>query len=176
MKPVEWSQLFVPDTNPLEIFIRGSIMYLSIFALFRAFKRQSGGLSLPDLLVIVLVADAAQNGMTGSYKSLIDGLILVGTIVFWNVFLDWLGFHIPLVERIIHPEPLPLVIDGRPIRSSMQRQFITMDELMSQLREQGVESVAQVRKACLEGDGSISVIKASEPEQAAHRHTEANPS
>jgi uncharacterized membrane protein YcaP (DUF421 family) len=159
MKPVDWSRMFIPDTNVLEVFIRGSAMYLAILAMFRMFKRQSGALSLPDLLVIVLVADAAQNGMTGDYNSLTDGLLLVGTIVFWNVALDWLGYRIPLIEAIVHPKPLPLIVDGRPIRTSMQSQFITMEELMSQLREQGVDSVTQVRKAYLEGDGSISVIR-----------------
>jgi uncharacterized membrane protein YcaP (DUF421 family) len=164
VQPIHWHQLYSADIHPLEVFIRGSVMYLAILGLFRAFKRQSGEFSLTDLLVLVLVADAAQNGMTGKYDSLPDGLILIGTLIFWNVFLDWLGFRIPLIENLIHPKPLPLIADGKPFRKNMQAQFITMEELMSQLREQGIESVEQVRKAFLEGDGRISVIKRDKSE------------
>ena len=84
----DWRQMFVPSVSPLELVIRGSIMYLAILAAMRIFRRQAGSLNTADLLVVVLVADAAQNGMASEYKSVTDGLVLVGTIYAWNYLLD----------------------------------------------------------------------------------------
>ena len=71
---VNWHDVFVPDTPLLEIFVRGTIVYLAIFALLRfVLTRQSGNLGVTDLLVIVLIADAAQNAMASEYKSVPDG-------------------------------------------------------------------------------------------------------
>jgi uncharacterized membrane protein YcaP (DUF421 family) len=81
----DWEAMFVPHTSPLEMIIRGSIMYLGLFVLLRVvLKRQSGGVAITDILVVVLLADAAQNGMAGDYRSIPDGLLLVGTILFWS--------------------------------------------------------------------------------------------
>src|ERR1041385_116104 len=103
----DWSGAFVPE-KLLEVFIRGSIVYLSVFLLLRFFlKRESGTIGIPDLLMTVLISDAAQNAMTADYHSVTDGLFLVTTIVFWNYALDWLGYHIPWLERFVPPPPLP---------------------------------------------------------------------
>jgi hypothetical protein len=56
-------------------------------------KREAGGVGITDMLVIVLLADAAQNAMAGEYKSISDGLVLVSTIIFWSYALDWLGYR-----------------------------------------------------------------------------------
>ncbi len=155
----EWSKVFVPDTPVLEIFLRGSIMYLALFFLLRlVLRRESGGLGVTDLLVVVLIADAAQNGMAGDYTSIPDGLLLVGTILFWSHALNWLGYHVPLIQRFVHPPALPLVRDGRMLRRNMRQELITEDELLSQLRLQGVEDLSGVGRAYMEGDGRISVI------------------
>jgi uncharacterized membrane protein YcaP (DUF421 family) len=118
--------------------------------------------AITDLLVVVLLADAAQNAMADEYRSISDGLILVGTIIFWNYFLDWLGYRFPAVDRILTPSPLLLIKDGELIRRNMRREFIAEKELMRLLRVQGVEDVAQVRKAYLEGDGRLSVFTKEE--------------
>ena len=89
----DWRQMFVPSVSPLELVIRGSIMYLAILAAMRIFRRQAGSLNTADLLVVVLVADAAQNGMASEYKSVTDGLVLVGTIYAWNYLLDAAAFR-----------------------------------------------------------------------------------
>jgi uncharacterized membrane protein YcaP (DUF421 family) len=160
--PVDWRQVFVPATPALETVVRGTVMYLGIFVLLRVFRRrESGTISTGNLLVVVFLADAAQNGMADDYRSVSDGLLLVGTIMVWNLALDWLGYRIPAVQRFVHPPPLPLVSDGRLLRQNMRKELITEDELMSQLREQGVESIAEVKQACMEADGNVSIVKAS---------------
>lgn len=160
MTPIDWNQLFAFDTNPLEIFVRGSVVYLLLFVLFRfVLKREAGAVGIADLLVVVIIADAAQNAMAGEYKSITDGVVLVGTIAFWNYGLDWLGYHFPAVERVLHASPLELVRDGKVNRRNLRREYITIDELRSKLREEGIDDVADVKTMCMEGDGQISVVK-----------------
>jgi uncharacterized membrane protein YcaP (DUF421 family) len=156
---VDWGSVFLLDTSPLEIVVRGTMVYLALFLLLRIVPREAGGLSTTDLLVVVLLADAAQNAMAGNYTSVPDGLILVGTIVFWAWALNWLGFRFPRIQRFVHPPPLPLIRDGRMLRRNMAKELITEDELMALLREQGIADISGVALACLEGDGHISVVE-----------------
>jgi uncharacterized membrane protein YcaP (DUF421 family) len=156
---VDWKAAFVPTVSVAEIVLRGSFIYLFLFFVLRVLRREAGAIGISDLLVVVLVADAAQNAMSSEYKSITEGAVLVGTIVAWDYFLDWVGYRFPAARRLLRPAALPLVVDGRMLRRNMRRELITEEELMSQLREQGVESLDEVKRCCLEGDGHISVIK-----------------
>jgi uncharacterized membrane protein YcaP (DUF421 family) len=162
----DWRQMFVPSVSPLELVIRGSIMYLAILAAMRIFRRQTGSLNMADLLVVVLVADAAQNGMSSDYKSVTDGLVLVGTIYAWNYLLDAAAFRWRPIHRMLNPPPLPLVRDGQVLRRNLRQEMLTLDDLMEQLREQGVERLSEVRSCCLEGDGHLSVIRKKDGDEA----------
>jgi uncharacterized membrane protein YcaP (DUF421 family) len=155
---VDWPRVFLPDTPFLELIVRGTLMYLGLFALLRVFCREAGTVSIPDLLVLVLIADAAQNAMSANYYAVTDGLVLVGTIIAWSYILNWVGYQVPAIRRVVHSPPLPLIENGDLLRNNMRRQFVTVDELMTHLREQGIEDVARVKRAYLEGDGRISVI------------------
>lgn len=157
---VDWHKMLVPNTPLLEIFLRGTLVYLALYALLRlVLKRQSSGLGVTDVLVVVLIADAAQNAMADDYTSVPDGVLLVAVIIGWSLALDWLGFHLPAVQRFISPAPLTLVRHGRLIRRNMRKELITEDELMTQLRLQGLTRLEQVEAAFMEGDGQISVIR-----------------
>jgi uncharacterized membrane protein YcaP (DUF421 family) len=155
-----WHDMFVPTHSLLEMFVRGTIMYLAIFLLLRFLpKRQTGGLSTPDILLIVLLADAAQNAMANEYRSVTEGIALVCTIIFWNFAIDWLEFHVPALGKWLQPSPLLLIKDGQVLRKHLRQELITMDELMSHLREEGVSRPEEVAEAYVEPDGSISVKK-----------------
>ena len=156
---IDWKSVFVPTVSVLEIVVRGTFVYLLLFFVLRVLRREAGALGISDLLVVVLIADAAQNAMGSEYKSVTEGAVLVGTIVGWDYFLDWLGFRVPALRRLLRPAPLPLVKDGRLLRQNMRREMITTEEMMSLLREQGLGSLDEVRRCYLEGDGHISVIK-----------------
>ena len=135
-------------------------MYIALFVMLRVIlKRQTGTLGMTDLLLITLLADAAQNAMAGEYTSITDGIVLVATIIFWNYLFDWLSFKSEWLGRLIEPPPLPLIKNGRMLRKNMRREFITEDELMMQLREQGLEDVSNVKDAFIESDGRVSVIQ-----------------
>lgn len=155
---MDWQRLFVLDTPPWEIFVRGSCIFLALFLMLRVLKRQAGSVGITDMLVLVLIADAAQNGMAGSYQSITDGLLLVAVIFGWDFLLDWLGYRFKMMGRLLHPPPLLLIKDGKLQHKNMRSEFITREELMSSLREQGVENLRQVKRACMEGDGKISVV------------------
>lgn len=156
---LDWREILLPDTPILEIVLRGTLVYFGLFVLLRLFlKRQTGGVAITDLLVVVLIADAAQNAMAGGYESVPDGILLVATILFWALAFDWLGFHFPRLQRLLHPPPLALVRNGRVIKHNMRHELVTMEELMSHLREQGIQDIADVEKAFMEGDGRISVV------------------
>lgn len=156
---IDWNAVFVPAVSLAEIVLRGTLVYLLLFFVLRVLRREAGALGISDLLVVVLIADAAQNAMSSEYKSVTEGAVLVGTIIAWDYSLDWLGYRFPSFGRLLRPAPLPLVKEGRVIRQNLRKEMITMEELMGQLREQGVESVGEVKRCCLEGDGHISVIK-----------------
>jgi uncharacterized membrane protein YcaP (DUF421 family) len=156
---IDWKSVFVPSIHLGEIILRGTIVYLFLFAVFRVLRRGAGALGISDLLVVVLIADAAQNAMANEYKSITEGLVLVATIVFWDFFLDWLGYRFPVMRRLVHPKPLLLIKDGRIQRRTLRQEMITEDELIGHLREQGVESVDEVKRSYMEEDGHISVVK-----------------
>lgn len=150
--------LWTPSGSLLELVVRGTVIYLGLVVLFRFLRRESSGLSIADVLLIVIIADAAQNGMAGEYRSIPEAFVLIGTIAGWSLLLDWLCYRSKLVRRLLQPPPLPLVRDGVVIRSNLRREFITLDELQSQLRLQGAVRIKDVQLCQLESDGQISVI------------------
>ena len=156
--------MFVPTGSLLELVVRGSLMYLLILAGFRIFRRDAGSLSVSDLLVVVLIADAAQNGMAGEYKSLTEGVVIVATIFAWNYVLDWLAYRSRFVYWLLHPPSLLLIRNGQIQFRNLRSQLITKDDLLEQLREQGVDSVERVKKCFLESDGRMSVIREDDGE------------
>lgn len=160
---IDWGELFGLSVPAAELIIRGTAMYWFLFVIFRfVIRRDVGAVGLADVLIVVIVADAAQNAMSGEYRSVTDGFILVATLIGWNIFLDWLSFRFVAFRRFADPPPLLLVKDGRMIRHNMRKEFLTEEELWGKLREQGVESLGVVREAYVESDGQISVIKQSE--------------
>jgi len=164
---VDWHSVLVPTVGLLELVLRGSAMYLLVFAAMRIFRREAGALSTADLLVVVMVADAAQNAMASDYHSVTEGVVLVGTIFAWNYGLDWLGYRFPAMQRLLNPPPLLLVADGRIHRRNLRAEMLTTADLAEHLREQGIEDVAEVRRCYLESDGHLSVIKRSTDDDGA---------
>jgi uncharacterized membrane protein YcaP (DUF421 family) len=150
--------MFVPSLSLVEIILRGTAVYLLLFALLRVLRREAGAIGVGDLLVVVLIADAAQNAMASEHKSITEGAILVATIAAWDYFLNWLGYNVPWFRRLLRAAPLPLIKDGRILKRNLRQELITIEELMGELRQQGLESVDRVRRCYLEGDGHFSVI------------------
>lgn len=152
--------IFGMTMSPLEIVIRGTAVYWFLFLIFRfILRRDIGSVTIADVLVLILIADASQNAMAGEYRTVSEGALLISTIVCWNYALDWASFRFPWLSRLASPPPLLLVRHGRVLQRNLQQELMTMDELLSKLRSQGIEDVRSIRKAFMEPDGSISVIK-----------------
>jgi uncharacterized membrane protein YcaP (DUF421 family) len=157
---VDWSSIFVPTIGIAEIVVRGSLMYLGLFIILRVMaRRQAGHFGPADLLVIVLIADAAQNGLGKDYGSVTEGLTLVLTIVGWEYLLDWVSWRFPATRPYLTPPSLTLIREGRIVPQNLRKEMITEEELKSQLREQSVEDFEEIKLATLEGDGRLSVLK-----------------
>lgn len=157
---IDWSELFLLTVSPLELFIRGTVMYWFLVLLFRTLlRRDAASIGIADVLFLVIVADASQNAISGDYKSVTDGIILVGTIAVWNYSVNWMAYTFPALERRLRPPPLALVRNGKIMHRNLRKQFITEAELLGKVREQGCESLDDIKAAYMEGDGQISIIK-----------------
>lgn len=155
-----WETIFAPSASLLEIFIRGTITFLTLMMLLRLVgQRESGGLGLTDVLVVVLVANAVSVGLTGDADSILDGFALAATILFWSVALDAVAYRWPRLGAFIKARPRPLIQDGQLNRRAMRREFMSYDEVLSQLRLHGIESPTDVHRAWLEPNGMVSVIR-----------------
>jgi uncharacterized membrane protein YcaP (DUF421 family) len=134
-------------------------MYLCMLAIMRFVgRRQAGHFGPADLLVIVMIADAAQNGLGKDYSSVTEGVTLVLTIVSWEYFLDWLSFRFPSVRPILKLPSLKLIQNGRLEQNNLRKEMLTEEELRSQLRELEIENYNEV-KLCTLGDGRLSVLR-----------------
>jgi uncharacterized membrane protein YcaP (DUF421 family) len=170
---IDFRSIFVPSLHLAEVILRGTVVYLFIFIILRVLRREAGAVSIADLLVVVLIADAAQNAMASEYKSITEGAVLIGTIASWDYFLDWISYRFPWFHRLVTPAPLPLIKDGRIMKKHLRQELITEEELLSQLRQQGVQNPAEVKRCYLEGDGHFSVIASQSKKIASKKNKSA---
>ncbi|CAJ1500042.1 DUF421 domain-containing protein [[Mycobacterium] kokjensenii] len=156
---MDWARLFAFDTPPSEIIIRGTVIYIAIYAMLRVvLKRESGTNGITDLIVVVLIADAAQNGMAGGYRSISDGILLVGVIIGWSYLLNWMAHRWPGVARLLRPGPLLVIHDGKFLDGNMRKEMITEEQVREQARKQGIADLSLVREGRMESDGQFSFL------------------
>ncbi|HJR13768.1 MAG TPA: YetF domain-containing protein [Rhodanobacteraceae bacterium] len=161
MHALHFSSFLSFSMSPLEILIRGTIMYWFLFLLLRfVLRRDTGSAGISGILFVVLLGDAAQNAMIGNGNTVADGGLLIATLAAWNYFLDWLGVHVPRVGHLTDPPPILLVRNGQMIGRNLRREHVTASEVESQLRMKGLERLQQVKWMYLESDGGFSVIRA----------------
>ena len=156
---IDWSELLSFSVPIEEILVRGTLMYVFLFILFRVvLRRDVGSVGISDFLLVVIIADASQNGMSGDSNSVPDAILLVLTLTFWNYAIDFASYYSTPLRRLLEPRPLVLIRNGELIRRNMRKEFVTIDEIESKLRENGVTHISQVRQMIMESDGEISVI------------------
>lgn len=162
---IDWQSLFAMDTSIGELFIIGSVLYIGILILMRLMPRRTGAeISLMDMIWVLLITEAASHSM-GNYSSLTDGIILIAIYMGWDYLINILKQHIPAINNMLSVAPLPVVRDGKMIPANMRKEFLNKDELLSSLREQGIEDVSEVKKAFVESEGQITVIKFEKSDQ-----------
>jgi uncharacterized membrane protein YcaP (DUF421 family) len=158
--PTSLSQLFTPATSLIEIFLRGTLVYLALYAMLRFVVKKGAvaSASMTDLLVLVLISNAVQNALIGDSNSITDAILLVAVVIFWSYTLDWLSLHSNLIRRFTYPQSIKLIENGKPLWRNIERELITEEQLYSLLRQQGIEDVSEVKEAHIEPNGQISVL------------------
>ena len=143
---------------PWEIVVRSVLIYAALLFALRIFgKREVGQMTLYDLVLILLVANAVQPAMTGPDNSLAGGIVIIAALVLLNFLigrLDRFGFF----HRLLEPEPTIVIRDGQYLLHNMRREGVEREELETAIREHGLESVTQVQMGVLEPDGTISIV------------------
>lgn len=153
-------EIFTFSVSPWEIIVRGTVMFWLLFLIFRfVLRRDVGSLGIGDFLFVVIVADASQNAMSGDSKTIVDGALLVFVLLAWNLVFDYAGYRFPLIRRFTESSSLLLVRRGKIQWHNLRREWITREELMAKVREEGLENMDEVKEMRLEPDGRISVIR-----------------
>ena len=157
----------------LDIVIRTAIVYAAVLIGMRmAGKRQVGQMTPFDLVLLLLIANAVQNAMTGPDTSLVGGLAAAATLLIVNTIVSRLALRSESVRDVVEGHPTLLIHSGKILKNHLEREKVSEQDLMQALREHGIATVDEVFNAVLEVDGSISVIKKDElpATQKAHRH------
>ena len=156
-----WSLTVIPWW---EFIVRGIIVYVFLLVLIRiSGKRQVGQLAPFDLVLLLVLSNAVQNAMNGGDNSVLGGLISAMTLVGLNYTIGYATYRSKKLEAFIEGRPLLIVHDGKLFEDVMASAQLTHHELNSALRQAGCLSIANVRTAILENNGSISVVKPDDP-------------
>ncbi len=151
--------MFTPGTSLYGIVIRTVLVYLAVLIGLRlSGKREIGQLTVFDLVVLLLLANAVQNAMVGPDTSVTGGLLAAGVLLILNFVVARSGLRWPKIRRFIEGSPTLLILHGKIIPEHLRREGLDKETLESALREHGVMEVSQVEMAVLEIDGSISVV------------------
>jgi uncharacterized membrane protein YcaP (DUF421 family) len=154
-----------------EIILRSVVVYLIILGAFRlAGKRHISQLSLLDFALILLISNSVQNAMVGNDSSLLGGIVAALSLLGTNLILTRFIFRSKFSREFFVGEPKLLVRNGQFIKSTMDHEDLSEEDLLEAIREHGFESLKEVRTAILELDGSISIIPYPQPGQHIERH------
>jgi uncharacterized membrane protein YcaP (DUF421 family) len=149
--------LSVPSYN---LIIRATVVYLSILLLLRiSGKRQIGQMGPTEFVAILLISNAVQNAMNAGDNSLAGGLILAAILIILSTGISYLTFKSKFFEKIFEGTPTLIVHHGRPIIANMNKERLSLSELKSLLRKQGIHDMKDVGTAVLEPDGSLSLSR-----------------
>lgn len=151
----------------MDIVIRASVMFALLFGLLRLMgKRELGQMTPFELVMLVVLGDLIQQGITHNDFSLTGATLAIATFAFWATVLGWVSYRWPRAERAIEGEPRVLIRDGAWIEANMKRDRLTRRELESEMRLAGIACVRDVAWAILEPEGRISFIKRGDGEPA----------
>lgn len=156
---IDFESLFKPEFPLAEAVFRGSVLYVGILLLMRILPRRTGGeMEVMDLIFVILIAEAASHAL-GDYTSLTEGFVVIITLMALNYLVNMLSYRFPVIEKLVSAPPMQIVKDGKMLRRNMRREYLTEAELKEHLRTQGIDDVTTVKKAMIESDGTISVIR-----------------
>ncbi len=151
---------------PWDLILRSTAIYVVLMIALRVFgKRELGQMTIFDLVLVLLVANAVQPAMTGPDSSLLGGFIIIGTLFILNWTVNWCRIRSPRFRRLLESPPRVLAAAGAWIPGALAKEGIDQSEADMALREHGVSGIDDTELVELESDGSVSVV----PKQKAGR-------
>ena len=146
----------------MDLVIRTAVIFLFILFVTRVTgRRELNSLEPYDIIVLVVLGDLVQQGVTQSDNSVTGALIVISTIMVLSVTTGWLGFRSRKARIVPEGEPLIIMDDGRPVERTMRRERLTVEEVEAEARLQQFGSLDDIRWAVLETDGRISFVPKS---------------
>ncbi len=143
----------------MDLVIRAVVVFFFIFLVTRIVgRRQLSQLEPFDLILLVVLGDLVQQGITQSDQSVTGTLIVISTIALLSVTVSWAAFRFKALRLLTEGQPIVLVHDGQPIPRNMRRERITLADIQEEARHSQITSIADLRWAILENDGQISCI------------------
>jgi uncharacterized membrane protein YcaP (DUF421 family) len=144
----------------MDIVLRAVFAYVLIVFVLRVMgRRELTSLSAADLVLLVVLGDLVQNGVTQSDMSMTGVTIAITTFALLSIFFSYLVFKSRRARRIIQGEPLIIVQDGKPIESNMRSERLTLEDVMEAARASEIESLDEIKWGVLEAGGKFSFIK-----------------
>ena len=149
----------------MELFIRATVIYWFLWIVVRGTgKRSLAELTPLDLLLIVILGDFVQQGVTQEDMSMTGAMIAVSVFVLWTLIADYLGRRSRTANRVLASEPVIVLRSGEPLASRLDQERVTLDELKEAARMEGIADLSQVEFAVLEADGRFSFVEARSEE------------
>ncbi|HCO02092.1 MAG TPA: DUF421 domain-containing protein [Actinobacteria bacterium] len=156
--------MFHLGTPAVQIVIRAMVVYLAILIGFRIMgKREIGQMTIFDLVLILLIANAVQNAMVGTDTSLDGGLLAAAVLLVLNRLVAAVRIISPATGRLFEGQPTVLVEHGKLLTGQLKKQGLAQEDLEMAMREHGFDKLADIDLAVLETDGSISIVPRSAP-------------
>jgi uncharacterized membrane protein YcaP (DUF421 family) len=143
----------------MDVVLRSIFIFVFIWALMRVLgRRELSGLEPFDLIILVVIGDLVQQGVTQQDLSVTGATLAVGTIGLMTLTFSWLAWRFPRMRPALDGTPVVLIEDGKAIDRNLRRERITIEEIAAQARISQIESVDKIRWAVLETGGKISII------------------
>jgi uncharacterized membrane protein YcaP (DUF421 family) len=143
----------------MDLVIRATVIFFFILLVTRiAGRRELSDLQPFDLILLVVLGDLVQQGITQSDQSVTGTLTVIATIALLSVAVSWVSFRSPHGRRVVAGEPIVLLQDGRPIDRNLRRERITLEDIQEEARRAQIASLSELQWAILEDDGRISCI------------------
>lgn len=143
----------------MDIVLRAALAFGFLFIVLRLIgRRELSTLEPFDLILLVVIGDLIQQGVTQSDYSLTGMVLAVGTITLLTVLSSWLVFRFRSVRSVLEPVPLIVIQDGKPVEHNLRHERLTLEEVAAAARQQQIASLAEVRWAVVESNGTISFI------------------
>jgi uncharacterized membrane protein YcaP (DUF421 family) len=144
----------------VDIALRGLVLFLFVYLLTRVIGRRELSSFQPfDLILLIVLGDSIQQGLTQDDYSVTGAIIAVGTIATLQLVMSWSAFRFPWMRRVLDGHPIVLVEDGKVIEKNLRRERLTMDDLTEQARSNQIASIADVQWAIFEPSGTISFLE-----------------